>query len=85
MGTARPSSPAQAKPRANSSIGSGAAWLGINISVPASMAWFPFDGWNESFFGDLHIQGREGVHFFTQQKVTMTRWFSFGEGDVWQH
>jgi malonate-semialdehyde dehydrogenase (acetylating)/methylmalonate-semialdehyde dehydrogenase len=38
----------------------------------------------ESFFGDLRMQGREGVQFFTQQKVTMTRWFSFGEGDVWQ-
>ena len=57
--------------------------VGINIGVPASMAWFPFNGWNESFFGDLHMQGREGVQFFTQQKVTMSRWFSFGEGDVW--
>src|SRR6266481_7982054 len=57
--------------------------VGINIGVPASMAWFPFNGWNESFFGDLHMQGKEGVHFFTQQKVTTTRWFSFGEGDIW--
>jgi len=57
--------------------------VGINIGVPASMAWFPFNGWNESFFGDLHMQGREGVQFFTQQKVTMSRWFSFGECDVW--
>jgi malonate-semialdehyde dehydrogenase (acetylating)/methylmalonate-semialdehyde dehydrogenase len=57
--------------------------VGINIGVPASMAWFPFNGWNESFFGDLHMQGKEGVQFFTQQKVTMSRWFSFGEGDVW--
>jgi malonate-semialdehyde dehydrogenase (acetylating)/methylmalonate-semialdehyde dehydrogenase len=39
------------------------------------MAWFPFTGWNHSFFGDLHIQGTEGVHFYTQQKMTMTRWF----------
>jgi malonate-semialdehyde dehydrogenase (acetylating)/methylmalonate-semialdehyde dehydrogenase len=58
--------------------------VGINIGVPASMAWFPFNGWNESFFGDLHMQGKEGVQFFTQQKVTTSRWFSFGEGDVWQ-
>jgi malonate-semialdehyde dehydrogenase (acetylating)/methylmalonate-semialdehyde dehydrogenase len=58
--------------------------VGVNIGVPASMAWFPFNGWNESFFGDLHIQGKEGVQFFTQQKVTMSRWFSFGEGDVWE-
>jgi malonate-semialdehyde dehydrogenase (acetylating) / methylmalonate-semialdehyde dehydrogenase len=57
--------------------------VGINIGVPASMAWFPFNGWNDSFFGDLHMQGREGVLFFTQQKVTTSRWFSFGEGDVW--
>jgi malonate-semialdehyde dehydrogenase (acetylating)/methylmalonate-semialdehyde dehydrogenase len=57
--------------------------VGINIGVPASMAWFPFNGWNDSFFGDLHMQGKEGVQFFTQLKVTTSRWFSFGEGDVW--
>src|SRR5208337_3294767 len=57
--------------------------VGINIGVPASMAWFPFNGWNESFFGDLHMQGREVVQFFTQLKATMSRWFSYGEGDVW--
>lgn len=61
-----------------------AGMVGINIGVPASMAWFPFNGWDESFFGDLHMQGREGVQFFTQQKVTTTRWFSYGEGDIWQ-
>jgi malonate-semialdehyde dehydrogenase (acetylating)/methylmalonate-semialdehyde dehydrogenase len=52
-----------------------AGMIGINIGVPAPMAWFPFTGWNASFFGDLHIQGTEGVHFYTQQKMTMTRWF----------
>ena len=56
--------------------------VGINVGVPASMAWFPFNGWNESFFGDLHMQGKEGVQFFTQLKATMSRWFSHGEGDV---
>jgi malonate-semialdehyde dehydrogenase (acetylating)/methylmalonate-semialdehyde dehydrogenase len=60
-----------------------AGMVGINIGVPASMAWFPFNGWDESFFGDLHMQGKEGVQFFTQQKVTTTRWFNYGEGDVW--
>jgi len=60
-----------------------AGMIGINIGVPASMAWFPFSGWNESFFGDLHMQGREGVQFFTQQKVTTSRWFGYGEGDIW--
>ena len=39
------------------------------------MAWFPFTGWNSSFFGDLHIQGTESIQFYTQQKMTMTRWF----------
>jgi malonate-semialdehyde dehydrogenase (acetylating)/methylmalonate-semialdehyde dehydrogenase len=60
-----------------------AGMVGVNIGVPASMAWFPFNGWDESFFGDLHMQGKEGVQFFTRQKVTMTRWFSYGEGDIW--
>lgn len=53
-----------------------AGMIGINIGVPAPMAWFPFTGWNQSFFGDLHIQGTEGVHFYTRQKMTMTRWFA---------
>jgi malonate-semialdehyde dehydrogenase (acetylating)/methylmalonate-semialdehyde dehydrogenase len=47
------------------------------------MAWFPFNGWDDSFFGDLHMQGREGVQFFTQLKVTTSRWFSYGEGSIW--
>jgi malonate-semialdehyde dehydrogenase (acetylating)/methylmalonate-semialdehyde dehydrogenase len=62
-----------------------AGMAGVNIGVPASMAWFPFNGWDESFFGDLHMQGAEGVQFFTRQKVTLTRWFSYGEGDIWHH
>jgi malonate-semialdehyde dehydrogenase (acetylating)/methylmalonate-semialdehyde dehydrogenase len=52
-----------------------AGMIGINVGVPAPMAWFPFTGWNNSFFGDLHIQGTESVHFYTRQKLTMTRWF----------
>ncbi|MEO7932947.1 MAG: CoA-acylating methylmalonate-semialdehyde dehydrogenase [Chthoniobacterales bacterium] len=60
-----------------------AGMVGINIGVPASMAWFPFNGWDDSFFGDLHMQGREGVQFFTQLKVTTSRWFSYGEGNIW--
>lgn len=53
-----------------------AGMIGINVGVPAPMAWFPFTGWNASFFGDLHIQGNEGVHFYTRQKTTLTRWFA---------
>jgi malonate-semialdehyde dehydrogenase (acetylating)/methylmalonate-semialdehyde dehydrogenase len=53
-----------------------AGMIGVNVGVPAPMAWFPFTGWNQSFFGDLHIQGSEGVQFYTRQKMTMTRWFA---------
>jgi malonate-semialdehyde dehydrogenase (acetylating) / methylmalonate-semialdehyde dehydrogenase len=53
-----------------------AGMIGINVGVPASMAWFSFTGWNHSFYGDMHIQGKEGILFYTQQKTTMTRWFS---------
>jgi malonate-semialdehyde dehydrogenase (acetylating)/methylmalonate-semialdehyde dehydrogenase len=60
-----------------------AGMVGINIGVPAPMAFFPFSGWHASFFGDLHLQGRESVAFYTQQKVTTTRWFSMGEGTIW--
>jgi malonate-semialdehyde dehydrogenase (acetylating) / methylmalonate-semialdehyde dehydrogenase len=52
-----------------------AGMIGINVGVPAPMAWFPFTGWNSSFFGDLHIQGTESIQFYTHQKMTMTRWF----------
>jgi malonate-semialdehyde dehydrogenase (acetylating) / methylmalonate-semialdehyde dehydrogenase len=61
-----------------------AGMIGINVGVPATMAMFPFTGWDESFFGDLHIQGREGVQFYTQQKVVSTRWFGEGVADVWK-
>ena len=53
-----------------------AGMIGINVGVPAPMPWFPFTGWNQSFFGDLHIQGTESVQFYTQQKMTLTRWFA---------
>ncbi|HTH46541.1 MAG TPA: CoA-acylating methylmalonate-semialdehyde dehydrogenase [Candidatus Limnocylindria bacterium] len=61
-----------------------AGMVGINVGVPATMAMFPFTGWDDSFYGDLHIQGREAVQFYTQQKVITTRWFSEGVGDVWK-
>jgi malonate-semialdehyde dehydrogenase (acetylating)/methylmalonate-semialdehyde dehydrogenase len=49
--------------------------IGINIGVAAPMAFFPFSGWKESFFGDLHGQGHHAVEFFTQTKVVIERWF----------
>jgi malonate-semialdehyde dehydrogenase (acetylating) / methylmalonate-semialdehyde dehydrogenase len=61
-----------------------AGMVGINIGVPATMAMFPFTGWDQSFYGDLHIQGKEGVQFYTQQKVVSIRWFGDGVGDVWK-
>jgi len=48
------------------------------------MAMFPFTGWDDSFYGDLHIQGKEAVQFYTQQKVITTRWFGGEVGDVWK-
>jgi malonate-semialdehyde dehydrogenase (acetylating)/methylmalonate-semialdehyde dehydrogenase len=48
--------------------------LGINIGVAAPMAFFPFSGWKDSFFGDLHAQGRHGIEFYTQTKVVVERW-----------
>jgi len=48
--------------------------VGINIGVAAPMAYFPFSGWNDSFFGDLHAQSRHGVEFYTQTKVVVERW-----------
>jgi malonate-semialdehyde dehydrogenase (acetylating)/methylmalonate-semialdehyde dehydrogenase len=48
--------------------------IGINIGVAAPMAFFPFSGWKESFFGDLHGQGSHAIEFFTQTKVIVERW-----------
>ncbi|MCG3148700.1 MAG: Malonate-semialdehyde dehydrogenase [Verrucomicrobiae bacterium] len=48
--------------------------VGINVGVPAPMSIFPFTGWNASFFGDLHMQGTEGVQFYTRQRVVLSRW-----------
>ncbi len=48
--------------------------IGINIGVAAPMAFFPFSGWKDSFFGDLHGQGQQAIEFFTQTKVIVERW-----------
>jgi malonate-semialdehyde dehydrogenase (acetylating)/methylmalonate-semialdehyde dehydrogenase len=49
--------------------------VGINIGIAAPMAFFPFSGMKNSFFGDLHGQGPDAVNFFTEQKVVIVRWF----------
>ena len=48
--------------------------IGINIGVAAPVAQFPFSGWKESFYGDLHGQGKHAIEFFTQTKVVIERW-----------
>lgn len=52
----------------------GAGMVGINVGVPAPVAFFPFTGWKNSFFGDLHILGKDSVHFYTEQRVVTCRW-----------
>ena len=51
-----------------------AGMIGVNVGVPAPMAFFPFGGWKQSFFGDLHATGMDAVIFYTATKVTVTRW-----------
>jgi malonate-semialdehyde dehydrogenase (acetylating)/methylmalonate-semialdehyde dehydrogenase len=48
--------------------------IGINIGVAAPMAYFPFSGWKDSFFGILHGQGRDAVEFYTESKIVIERW-----------
>ena len=52
----------------------GAGMLGINVGVPAPVAWFPFAGWNDSMDGDLHANGTDAVDFYTRKKVVTSRW-----------
>ncbi|MEM5015532.1 CoA-acylating methylmalonate-semialdehyde dehydrogenase [Metabacillus indicus] len=50
-----------------------AGMLGINVGVPATMAFFPFSGWKDSFYGDLHVNGKDGVNFYTRKKMITSR------------
>ncbi|QOY38379.1 CoA-acylating methylmalonate-semialdehyde dehydrogenase [Anaerobacillus isosaccharinicus] len=52
-----------------------AGMLGVNVNIPAPMAFFPFSGWKKSFYGDLHANGKDGVEFFTRKKMVTSRWF----------
>ncbi|MDA0328257.1 MAG: CoA-acylating methylmalonate-semialdehyde dehydrogenase [Gemmatimonadetes bacterium] len=52
----------------------GISMIGVNIGVAAPMAFFPFGGSKQSFFGDLKAQGKDGVSFFTDQRVVISRW-----------
>jgi len=48
--------------------------IGVNIGIAAPMTFFPFSGWKDSFFGDLHGQSRHAVELYTQTKVVIERW-----------
>ncbi|WP_151733615.1 CoA-acylating methylmalonate-semialdehyde dehydrogenase ['Paenibacillus yunnanensis' Narsing Rao et al. 2020] len=51
-----------------------AGMLGVNLGVPAPMAFFPFSGYKQSFYGDLHANGRDGVEFYTRKKMITARY-----------
>ena len=51
-----------------------AGMIGVNIGVAAPMSFFPFTGWKDSFFGDLHAHGCDAIEFYTEKKVVITRW-----------
>jgi malonate-semialdehyde dehydrogenase (acetylating) / methylmalonate-semialdehyde dehydrogenase len=48
--------------------------IGINVGVAQPLAFYPFSGWKSSFYGDLHLQGSEGIEFYTQKKIVVSRW-----------
>lgn len=48
--------------------------VGINVPIPVPVAYYSFGGWGESLFGDTHVHGTEGIHFYTRGKVITTRW-----------
>jgi malonate-semialdehyde dehydrogenase (acetylating)/methylmalonate-semialdehyde dehydrogenase len=52
-----------------------AGMLGVNVGVPAPMAFFPFSGWKQSFYGDLHANGKDGVEFYTKKKMITSRYY----------
>jgi malonate-semialdehyde dehydrogenase (acetylating)/methylmalonate-semialdehyde dehydrogenase len=51
-----------------------AGMVGINVPIPVPMAYYSFGGWKQSLFGDTHVHGPEGVHFYTRGKVVTSRW-----------
>jgi len=54
--------------------------VGINVGIPVPISYFPFSGHKQSFFGDLHCMGRDGVAFYTETKTVTTQWYAEGEG-----
>ncbi|WP_406317932.1 CoA-acylating methylmalonate-semialdehyde dehydrogenase [Streptosporangium sp. NBC_01639] len=56
--------------------------IGINVPIPVPMAFYSFGGWKASLFGDTHVHGAEGVHFYTRGKVVTSRWLDPSHGGV---
>jgi malonate-semialdehyde dehydrogenase (acetylating)/methylmalonate-semialdehyde dehydrogenase len=50
--------------------------IGVNVPIPVPMAYYSFGGWKASLFGDTHVHGTEGVHFYTRGKVVTARWLT---------
>jgi malonate-semialdehyde dehydrogenase (acetylating)/methylmalonate-semialdehyde dehydrogenase len=51
-----------------------AGMVGVNVPIAQPFAFFPFSGWKDSFFGDLHVHGTDGIEFYTRKKMFITRW-----------
>lgn len=49
--------------------------VGVNVGIPVPAGMFPFSGHKHSFFGDLHVLGKDGLRFYTESKTVTTRWF----------
>jgi malonate-semialdehyde dehydrogenase (acetylating)/methylmalonate-semialdehyde dehydrogenase len=56
--------------------------VGINVPIPVPMAYYSFGGWKASLFGDTHVYGTEGVHFYTRGKAVTSRWLDPSHGGV---
>lgn len=61
-----------------------AGMVGVNIGLPAPMSFLPFSGWKNSFYGDLHANGKDGIEFYTRKKVVTTRWYKGNEESIGQ-
>jgi malonate-semialdehyde dehydrogenase (acetylating) / methylmalonate-semialdehyde dehydrogenase len=56
--------------------------VGVNVPIPVPMAYYSFGGWKSSLFGDTHVHGTEGIHFYTRGKVVTSRWLDPSHGGV---
>jgi malonate-semialdehyde dehydrogenase (acetylating)/methylmalonate-semialdehyde dehydrogenase len=56
--------------------------VGVNVPIPVPMAYYSFGGWKASLFGDTHVHGTDGVHFYTRGKVVTSRWLDPSHGGV---